>query len=125
MHQAPTNTSWQVTCRSPEEAQVLRQWLAGRIDLDRVLTDTARISPGGLDEAQSVGHRLGDYFTSICVAPEAPPALASFRLVFQKRPDAERFWKDLMVNILQEIEANFHQTSLSLHLKGEAEVLTS
>src|SRR5947208_7997024 len=65
MRQPPGYTSWKVTCRSPEEAQALRQWLSSRIDLDRVRTDTARVTPDGVEQVQTVRHRLGDSFASI------------------------------------------------------------
>src|SRR5438067_9440572 len=98
MPQPPTYTSWKITCPSSEEARALQQWLSSRIDLDRVLTDTVRVTPNGVEQVQAVRHRLGDYFAAIRVLPDAQADPAAFRLVFQRRPDAGRFWKDLMVN---------------------------
>jgi hypothetical protein len=54
---------------------------------------------------------------------EANPA--SFRLVFQRRPDAGQFWKDLMVNILQEIETTPEKASIDLDSKGEMEPISN
>src|SRR2546426_4536786 len=96
MRQPPTYTSWKITCHSPEEAQALQQWLSSRIDLDRVLTDTVRARPNGVEQVQTVQHRLGDYFEDIRMVPDAQANPASFRLVFQRRAEAARFWKDLM-----------------------------
>ncbi len=45
MRQPPTYTAWKITCHSPAEVQALQQWLSSRIDLERVLTDTVRVTP--------------------------------------------------------------------------------
>lgn len=119
MRQPPTYTAWKITCRSPEEAQSLRQWLPGRIDLDRVWTETIRVTPNGVEKVQTVRHRLGDYFAALHVLPDSQADPASFRIQFQRRPDASRFWKDLMVNILQEIEGAPQTHSIELASKGE------
>jgi hypothetical protein len=124
MRQPPTYTTWKITCHSAEEAQALQQWLSSRIDLDRVLTDTVRVSPNDVEKVQTVRHRLGDYFAAIRLLPDSQPNTASFRLVFQKRPEAGRFWKDLMVNILQEIETTPEKGSIDPDSKGEMEPVT-
>jgi len=121
MRQPPTCTSWKITCHSSEEAQALQQWLSSRIDLDRVLTDTVRVTPNGVEQVQNVRHRLGDYFAAIRTLPDSQANPASFRLVFHRRPEAGRFWKDLMVNILQEIETTPQKASIALDWKGEME----
>jgi hypothetical protein len=125
MSQPPTYTSWKITCRSSDEAQALQQWLSGRIDLERVLTDTLRVTPDGVEQVQTVRHRLGDYFAAIRVLPDSQANPASFRLVFQRRPEAGRFWKDLMVNILQEIEATPQNAAIDLDSKGEIEPIST
>jgi hypothetical protein len=124
MSQSPTYNSWKITCQSSEEAQALQQWLSSRIQLDRVLTDTVRVIPNGVEQVQTVRHRLGDYFASLRTLPDSQANPASFRLVFEKRPEAGRFWKDLMVNILQEIEATPQKATIELDSKGEKEPVT-
>jgi hypothetical protein len=119
MRQPPTCTSWKISCHSPEEAQALQQWLASRIDLDRALTDTVRTTPNGVEQVQAVQHRLGDYFAAIRILPDSQASPASFRLVFHRRPEAGRFWKDLMVNVLREIETTTQKTAIELVSKGE------
>lgn len=125
MQKPPTYTTWKLSCHSPEEAESLRQWLSSRIDLDRVWTDTVRVAPNGKEEVQTVPHRLGDYFAGIRVLPDVPANPAAFRLVFQRRPDARRFWKDLMVNILQEIETTGQIASVDLESKGELDPVSA
>ena len=92
--------------------------------MDRVLTDTVRVIPNGVEQVQTVRHRLGDYFTAIRMLPDSQVTPASFRLVFHRQPNAGRFWKDLMVNILQEIEATPQKVSIELESKGEMEPIT-
>jgi hypothetical protein len=125
MHEPPIHTSWKITCRSPAEAQALRRWLSSRIELDRVWTDTVRAMPNGVEQVQTVRHRLGDYFADIRLVsdPQADPA--RFQLLFQRRPEAGRFWKDLMVNILQEIETAPEKSSIGLESKGDIEPITA
>lgn len=121
MRQPPTYTTWKITCPSDEEAQALEQWLASRIDLERVWTDTVRVAPNGVEQVQTVQHRLGDFFAAIRTLPDSQENPASFRLVFHRQPKAGRFWKDLMVNILQEIETSPHKAPVVLDSKGETE----
>jgi hypothetical protein len=124
MLQPPTYTSWKITCHSSEDAGALQQWLSSRIDLERVLTDTVRVTSGGVEQVQTVRHRLGDYFAEIRILPYSQATPASFRLVFHRRPEAGRFWKDLMVNILQEIEAAPQKVSIDLDSKEESAPIT-
>ena len=121
MPNAPTYTSWKIACGSPKEAEALQTWLSKRIDLDRVLTDSVRVTPDGVEQLQTRRHRLGDYFANIHILPDTRANPPSFRLVFHRRPDAGRFWKDLMVNILQEVEETPEKPSIALDSKGERE----
>ena len=121
MRQPPTYTAWKITCHSSDEVLALQQWLSSRIDLKRVLTDTVRVTPNGVEQVQPLRHRLGDYFAAIRMLPDSQANPASFRLVFQRQPEAGRFWKDLMVNILQEIETTPQKASIDLDSKGEME----
>ena len=125
MSQPPTYTTWKITCQSPEDAAALQQWLASHIDLDRVLTDTVRTTPGGVEQVETVRHRLGDYFSEIRVLPSSAAEPTSFRIVFHRKPEGGRFWKDLMVSILREIETTYGHTSLVLESKAEMEPIAS
>jgi hypothetical protein len=120
MCEPPTDTTWKITCHSPGEAEALQQWLASRIGLDLVWTDTIRATPNGVEQVQTVRHRLGDYFADIRMMPDSQGPSSSFRLFFHGRPDARHFWKDLMVNILQEIENGPQKSSIELNAKPTA-----
>jgi hypothetical protein len=119
MRQPPAYTTWKITCQSPDDARALRQWLAPRIDLDRVWTDTVRTAPDGVEQVQAIPHRLGDYFAEIRALPDVQSPPESFRLVFRRRPDAGRFWKDLMVNVLGAIRAGGRAASVEFDSKGD------
>jgi hypothetical protein len=121
MRQPPVYTSWLVTCPSPEKAQSLQGWLSGRIDPDRVLPETVRAFPNGAEHVQVEQHRLGDYFADLRLLPADPDSPSSFRLVFRLRPGAGRFWKDLMVSILQEIEQAPEEANITLDEQGDEE----
>lgn len=112
MPQTPLDTSWLIHCRDAKGAEALGRRLTEQVDLDRIMEDIVRTAPGGVDNRRVVRHRLGDYFTAIRVLPVASEATA-LRLEFERRPDAGRFWKDLMVNILQEMEKDAEMTAIT------------
>src|SRR5258708_1215816 len=125
MHQPPTYTAWKITCHSSNEVQALQQWLSSRIDLERVFTDTVRVVPSAGEQWQTVPHRLGGYLAAMRMLPDSQANPASFRVVFHRRPDGGGFWKDLVVNILQEIETTAQKASIDLDSKGEVEPISS
>jgi hypothetical protein len=53
--------------------------------------------------------------------PDSQANPTSFRLVFERQREAGRFWKDLIVNILREIETIPQKASIELDSKGEKE----
>lgn len=119
MPQEAPFTLWKITCRSSDEAKGLAGWLASHIDLDRTIVDTVRTYPNGVEQVQAVPHRLGDYFAAIRVVPCRDIDPHCLRLGFERRTDADRYWKDLMVDILQEIEASPQKPSVALDSKSE------
>jgi hypothetical protein len=106
MPQSQSSTAWKITCQTPDDSRTLQEWLSSRVDLDRTLTDSVRTCPNGVEQVETFRHRLGDYFADIRVLPDRSGHAESFGLVFDRHPTAGRFWKDLMVNLLQEIETN-------------------
>ncbi|MCI0457312.1 MAG: hypothetical protein L0Z62_10100 [Gemmataceae bacterium] len=120
MRQPPTYLSWLITSHSPAEGRELQRRLAERISLDRIVTDTVHVFPNGVEHVQSVPHRLGDYFADIRMLSAPVETPAAFCLVFHRLPQAGRFWKDLMVNFLQEIQASPETLSVTLDSKGDA-----
>ena len=122
MPSPPLYTSWLVQCGSPEASQALQRRLSGLVRLDALMEDKVRTYQGGVEKCQVQQHRLGDYFADIRLLP-APGKASAFRLVFQRLPQAGRFWKDLMVNIIQETQSSPEATAITLDYKGNQEPL--
>jgi hypothetical protein len=86
------------------------------------MEDKVRTYERGMEKCQVQQHRLGDYFADIRLLP-APGNASAFRLVFQRLPHAGRFWKDLMVDIIQETQSSPEATAITLDYKGNQEPL--
>lgn len=118
MRHDPLFTLWSVQCRSSHDCDRLRQWLAEAVTLDSTFTDEARAFPDGVEVCRREQHRLGDYFQSVRVLPSSEPN--SFRVLFQRHPTAGRFWKDLMVRILESVRREAGATT-TLEYRGDVE----
>jgi hypothetical protein len=119
MRHDPLFTVWLVSCPSPEDCRRLQQWLAGEVAPDRVVVDEVRAAPGGAETVRREPHRLGDYFESVRVLPSVEGTPTTFRLLFQRRPAAPRFWKDFMVRLLQKVREEAAQTTTTLEYRGD------
>src|SRR5438270_6386247 len=92
----PLHLAWDVHCTSPQEASRIKESFARAADINRVLT--IQIESGG--KISEAFHRIGDYFVSIEVfLTDGNPS--TVRLVFHLRPEAGRFWKDIMARIIR------------------------
>lgn len=85
-----------VSSESSEKLRLAKQLVAGKTQADSVLADIGRAN----DRVYVEQHRLGDYFSSVRVADSSP---TSFEVVFEPRPNADRYWKDLVVKIIGDI----------------------
>lgn len=92
-----------VDCRSQERRQQAEQLAREGIDLGKDYARTTRAFPNGVEKKTVTHHRLRDYFAEIRI--EKQPQDTAFRLVFSPREGADRYWKDLMVQILASISA--------------------
>jgi hypothetical protein len=119
MRHDPLFLLWSINCPSPEDCLRLQQWLAEKITSEAVFVDEVRAFPGGTEIRRQEPHRLGDYFESVRVLPSADRTPMSFRLLFHRRATAQRFWKDLMVRILQMVREEAAQTTTTLEYQGE------
>jgi len=121
MRHDPLFLLWTINCPSSEDCRRLQRWLPDEITPDAVVVDEVRGFPGRIETRCREPHRLGDYFESVQVFPSSECASRSFRLLFRRRPTAQRFWKDLMVRILQKVRAQAAQTTTTLEYRGDAE----
>jgi hypothetical protein len=117
----PVFYSWLVKCSSTEEAGRLLEFLADDVRLDATKMAVIQASPGGIVTTTYQPHLLGDYFGAIRLFPGTGDAPSVFRIVFQRLPEAGRYWKDLMVNILRDIRDNAPTAEIDLDYKGDKE----
>jgi hypothetical protein len=87
---------------------------------DAVFVDEVRAGPDDAQVLRKESHRFGDYFVSIRVLPPAQPE-PTFRLLFHRRTDAGRSWKDLMARVLQGIRRTVPTTTATLAYQGDVE----
>jgi hypothetical protein len=127
MRHDPLFLLWAIDCRSPEDCRRLQQWLPLEITPEATFTDEVLAFPAGTEDRRQEPHRLGDYFESVQVLPSAKRTPTFFHLLFRRRPAAKRFWKDLMVLVLQKVRKEAAQTTTTLEYQGdeESEVLAA
>jgi hypothetical protein len=121
MRHDPLYMLWAVHCPSPEVSRELRQALPEQINADATFLDEVRAHPEGQEVCSVQPHRLGDYFASVRILPGRPESTSSFRILFERRPDAGRYWKDLMARILQQVRAAAPETTTTLEYRGDEE----
>jgi hypothetical protein len=93
-----------ISCESAGILRAVVELAIKKVSLDNVFTSVKRATPGGVDTRIVEDHRLGDYFEEIQIVEGSGDSPWSFRLVFHPRKDANRYWRDLLVNILQSIK---------------------
>jgi hypothetical protein len=103
MRHDPLIISWLVRCPSEQDGVRLKRLLAPFLAADQNLVDVVRAYPDGGEARWLDPHSLGEYFEAIRLLPARPDTPSAFRLVFYRRPDSGRFWKDLMARILQQL----------------------
>lgn len=120
MLEPQTYTCWRISCRTASDSRMLQSKVHSLISLDRRIVDRQRTFPNGKEVERQQDHLLRDYFSEISVI-SSDELVAKFRLVFHRKSMAGRFWKDLMVTILGEVEANLETVSVELEYKGDKE----
>ncbi len=97
MENGPLKIAWNVICPSAATIGIVREVLDRTAHLDAIQSVTVT----GGDMVHEEAYRLGDYFENIHV--ETPPngAAHTLRIVFARLPNAGRYWRDLMVRVLQ------------------------
>jgi hypothetical protein len=88
--------SYVVTSESSEKLRLVKELVSDTVHLDSIHEDIGTAK----DRIYVERRRLGDYFSSVQVADSGP---TSFRLVFEPCPNADRYWKDLVVKVLASI----------------------
>jgi hypothetical protein len=102
MHRNWRSATFVIDCPTPEKRQQAEQLARADINLRNDLTSVVRSFPGGTEERTTAHHRLSDYFEDIRIEQQAGDS-AAFRLVFNPRENADKYWKDLMARILRSV----------------------
>lgn len=92
---------WLIQCGSEEQARSIRQNLDESPLTSMIFSDTVRAFPDGSEVQQTQPHVVGDYFSSVNILPGSSPS--AFELLFQRKPDAPRQWKDVMMHLLRRV----------------------
>jgi hypothetical protein len=115
MRHDPAFMAFDVRCPSPDEAARVEEAVRRLGKRDAVHTHT--VTGGG--KTAEVAHRIGDFFEDILVRPRLGEDARALRLVFHRRLDAGRFWKDIMVRIVRAVEQMCPSASVVLAYRGD------
>jgi len=119
MRHDPLFLLWSINCPSEASCLGLQRLLAREITPNTLFEEEVRSAPDGRETVRREQHRLGDYFEKVQVFPASKPGAASFRLLFHRRTDAGRYWKDLMARVLQKMRAEAAPTTTTLEYRGD------
>lgn len=115
MRKEPLFLIWHIQGASATGAERIKQALDTTGNLDYVEEDHRQ--GGGAHEV--IRHRLGDYFSQICLLEDSKDYSGCLRLLFQRSPGAGRYWKDLMVHLLERIKTAGGDVIMNLAFQGD------
>jgi hypothetical protein len=115
MRRDPIFLVFDVRCPSPDEAAKVEAMIRRLGRRDAIHTDAVT----GDGKTAEVSHRIGDFFEDVLVFPRVGEDTRALRVVFHRRPDAGRFWKDLMVWIVRAMEQRDPSPSVTLVYQGD------
>jgi hypothetical protein len=117
MRKDPKIITVQISCESPERLREVVQLARDSVALNNILTETVKYFSNGRETSESYPHKLADYFDQIQV-DDLPNEPTSFRLVFHRRADSPRFWKDLIVMILRSIRESMPSETVKSQVRS-------
>jgi hypothetical protein len=120
MRNDPLFTVWTIRCESPEDLRRIQQLLEEETAPDHILVDRVSSSAGGGESAVE-RHRIGDYFGEIRSSPGPGDDPSVLRLSFHRLPSAGRYWKDMLVRIIQSVQNAARNVSVTLDYRGDDE----
>jgi hypothetical protein len=97
----PLIVAWKLEVESPEFLGDLRGVLRPLISVDASMIDETVSLQGGREIHQSQEFKFNNYFERLSVLPPTDGNSSSFRLFFHRKPEASRFWKDIMASVLR------------------------
>ena len=88
---------WLIRSSNPEKLAEAMQLAREGTKLENVYTNDIRRFPNGVEQVTYEDHLFSDYFESIEVLPVDEK---TFHIIFHKKENAKRFWKNLLVQLL-------------------------
>ena len=119
MRHDPIFTLWAVHCPSAEVVSRLRPEVEKLTHCDAIFTDAAETQPMGVVSVNRTPHRVGDNFTGVRILPPTPEEPVTFRILFVRRPEAGRYWKDVMVRTLKTLRDLEPDISTEMKYRGD------
>jgi hypothetical protein len=119
MRHDPLYLLWEIRCVSQEQSVSLQETLRRDTFSEATILDEKLTCSEKKELRQAEVHRIGDYFERIQIWPAADPASTSFYLLFQRRTDSGRFWKDVMVRVLGIVGHSATDATAKLVYRGD------
>jgi hypothetical protein len=92
-----------IESQAADTLRFLQEQAFNRVRLDRVIPKTTSTFYGGTEKKTTKEYLLGDFFDSITIASETD---LEFKVIFDVKPNAQPFWKDLVIAVLHSIVAD-------------------
>ena len=115
MRKDPLYLVWHIQGATPESSERIKQTIQESGILDHV-EEVVRLG-GGTQEV--LRYRLGDYFAQIRFLDDSKDYSGCLRLLFERLPTAGRYWKDLMVHLLERIKKAGGDVVINLAFQGD------
>jgi hypothetical protein len=113
MRGEPPFVSWTIHLPSEKDAEKVDAIL-DQLGIEHgVIVDQVRAHPGGIEVRITEPHFMGNYFTNVCLEKDNKDP-RQLRLTFRRDPSAGRFWKDVMVSVLQSIRTQVEGSSITI-----------
>jgi hypothetical protein len=114
MRDDPLYLVWDIFFSSPQDVPSITEKLVRETDSNRVIT--IEIESGGM---RSKGqYRVAAYFESIQIFTGLNETQNTIRLIFRRRPEAGRFWKDIMAKVVRAAEESGKLKAVKLAYRG-------
>jgi hypothetical protein len=115
MRDNPLLLVWAVHFASPQDASPAQRLIHTLGHPDHIFPDVIT----GSGTSKVVHHRAGDYFQEIRLMPTNEDDASTFRLVFRRLPGSGRYWKDLMMAVLDAVRKVGGGASIALAYRGD------
>src|SRR5271165_1224069 len=117
MRNGPRVIAWDIVCPSSVACDAVQRLLDHEAALDAAID--VEVTSAGMTRRDV--HRLGDYFQTIRVQPPSRDKPCVVRVIFERLPNAGRYWRDLMVRVLRSASTSADGTAVTMAYRIEDE----